>query len=206
MTFTKKIIPTEKTLREQIEQVEYKAPSRILGQTEYRRYPPFLIGFYQSIFWYDNTFVPTPEQFWSMYLKLFRNDIKDYELEGVRGRAMRSYPSLVRDYHFFILCRESSLLDKVTYSVIDDLNGVDLTLTYKDVLFKVHLYIDTVRSNYFRAIKNNRHKNLDMYDIDLPLQLIEENKVGNFYLYSQNSLNKLISLMDDIINKEVTNE
>lgn len=202
MIFTKKLLPTEQTLREAIEKIQYIAPSRILGQTEYRRYPPFLIGFYQSIFWLDNTLVPTPEQFWNMYYKLFRNDIKDYEVDGVRGRSMRSYPSLVRDYHFFILCKESKLLENVNYSVIDDLNGVDLSIKYKGNNFKIHLFVDTSRSNYFRTIKNNRHS-FDMYDIDLPLQLSVKNKVGDFYLYNNSHLEKLIILLDKILLKEV---
>lgn len=115
-------------------------------------------------------------------------------------RVKRSYPSLVRDYHFFLLAREFFGENNVSSSFEDDKNGIDCTITYKGEKFYIHLYVDSPQSRAFRKKKDNRH-NFNGHHLDIPIQLRWYNKYGDFYLYSECHCVYANALMNKILNE-----
>lgn len=126
------------------------------------------------------------------YAKLTRHPVSEL---GIRNRILRMYPSLVRDLHFYLLCHESGCFDKVSYSVLDDYNGYDLTVYRGGEKALVRLMADTSRSNYYNNRKYQRHT-LDANIIDLKIKIGSKEKCGVFYLYNASHLQLLIQHLD----------
>ncbi len=73
-------------------------------------------------------------------------------------------------------------------------------MKYKETLFMIHSYIGTSRGRFGRKIKNNRHNFTGAHlDIILDMSSPEVKKVGNFFLYSINEINRLKLAMDKLI-------
>jgi len=116
--------------------------------------------------------------------------------EGLEARIRRAYPSLVRDRHFEILLEEQGL-DVVYDKEKDVKEGVDHTVKYKGNTFFVHCFTDTRRGKYARKKKNSRHE-FEGKHIDLPLDFDDSatKKVGEFFLYSEKHVRRLIDKME----------
>lgn len=112
---------------------------------------------------------------------------------GIRARMLRAYPSLIRDFHFFLLCRESGLFEEVKYSVrIDYFEGYDLVVRYNGVYFYIKLYVSTYRGEYFKNAKHRRREyGGKARSIELTIDLNKRQKKGNFFLYDGEDVRKL---------------
>lgn len=175
----------------------YKSVKDEIG-AEKVQFPMINTVFYKYIFETDE--VPSPqlliELYFSFYKDLFVDngdkicfDGKDYNKESITGRILRTYPSLVRDFHFYLLLKESKLFEKVTYSLKSDINGKDIIITHDKKEYVISLYVDTIRSRYFKEIKDTYRHDYDSNEIRVPLNLSEAKKCGDFKLYFEKHMN-----------------
>jgi hypothetical protein len=121
---------------------------------------------------------------------------------GVEARIRRTYPSLVRDIHLAALFSEKgfeSAYDRDT----DVKSGVDHVFKYKGILFNVHSYVGTSRGLFGRAIKDNRHEFNGIHlELILNLDDPKTKKAGDFFLYSDNEINRLVIEVEKEISKK----
>lgn len=163
---------TTQKIEEQVKKMTYhgKGVERDLW-VENARLPSFVETFYSTVFALGR--LPEDEEFVQCYLKAhfvpvdeesykFKDESRGRQVfsrAGLRGRALRAYPSLVRDFHFVLLCQESDLFEAVTYSMNSDyFDGIDLFVKYKGKVYAVDLYANTNAAKRMREVKKDRHK------------------------------------------------
>lgn len=183
------------------------------SKVENSNIPYFSMAFFNYIF--QNDKIPNEEEFFDAYIEI--NEIKEdsgslmingepYSKEGVMNRMLRSYPSLIRDFHFYKTCQESKRFDKVQYSTkLDILEGVDLLIEHKKLKFCIAIYVETRRGLQFKKTKNEKRHDYAKCraQIELPIDLSTTSEkikmVSNFMLLS----NDYISELEDKINIHV---
>lgn len=166
---------------------------------ENTQFPSIIFSFYNIIF--NQNIVPTPQDLLKDYYDLYADQItlngnkvfyknNEFQKECLDARILRTYPSLVRDYHFYLMLVESKIFDKVIYSCKTDISGKDVLITHKDKQYEVSLFVETKRANFFKSIKNAyRHKYSN--EIQLPLDLNTAEKCGDFFVYSVYHIEKI---------------
>lgn len=108
------------------------------------------------------------------------NDIQYFTREGLEGRILRAYPSLIQDFHFFLICVESQKFDRVIYSTYLDIQkGIDLKILKDNKSYAVSLYVHTNRSKMYKQQKYKRHDYSGLKEICISLDLSEARKVGH---------------------------
>ena len=173
--------------------------------------PPLVTVFYNYVFL--NNALPTEAELMASYLEacfdrysatqlLPKKDYMPAERSvplplseaGVRARMLRAYPSLIRDFHFFLLCRESRLFEEVKYSVKTDyFRGYDLVVKYGGRYFFVKLYVATQRGEYYKNAKQGRRVYGNQANIiELTIDLNKKQKKGHFCLYDQDDVRTLL--------------
>lgn len=106
---------------------------------------------------------------------------------GLEHRFLRAYPSILRDFHFFLQARESSLFDEVAYSLTADVvDGVDIGLRVADHWTGACLRLDSRRSDEYNLIKKgqrhpNRARLCDVVEVTLKREACT--KAGDYWLY-----------------------
>ena len=160
---------------------------------ENTQFPPIIFAFYSFIFYKHK--IPTPEELIDNYFSINGKEITTYEnnviYRGIKykrnaliGRILRTYPSLIRDFHFYLLLVKENCFDKVIYSCKTDIEGKDIIIKHKGKEYQISLFVKTRRSNLFKNIKNKfRHKYSN--EIQIPLDLEHIEKTGDFFLYSK---------------------
>lgn len=160
--------------------------------------PMFARAFYAFIF--NENDIPTQEQFFDYYIQ-FNNDYfskanlgKDI-MDGLKARAYRTYPSLIRDVCFNKYVQEHISGYTATYSLdLDISEGIDLMLSSGDKHYAVNLYVDTRRAYAGRAKKQYRHIPFENVTyIEFPVVFEDSHKVGDFFMYGEREYNILIS-------------
>ncbi len=160
---------------------------------ENTQFPPIIFAFYAFVFYKQK--IPTPEELVDSYFSTNEKEIaickdsiifrgKEYKKKALIGRILRTYPSLIRDFHFYLLLVRENCFDKVIYSCKTDIEGKDIIVKHKGKEYQISLFVKTRRSNFFKDIKNKfRHKYSN--EIKIPLELENREKTGDFYLYSK---------------------
>ena len=121
---------------------------------------------------------------------------QEFEIEGIKERMNRTYPSLIRDLHFLYLLEKSKRFDQVDYSMERDYyNGLDIKLNYKGKSCFVSLFIDTTRGRYFKQKKTLRHNNEEIIEIVFSVEFNSLTKRGAIYLLND----KHIDILEDKI-------
>jgi hypothetical protein len=199
----KPITLTRCEIEKQVKEINYTGCGRKRDATlEATCLPPFILAFYSFIF--DEMKIPTEEELFSYYTKKFliTNDDDSYILntfygnvvlnkDALLGRMLRSYLSLVRDFHFYAVCTESKLFDKVIYSMNQDyFNGVDLLLVYNKKLFNIDMFIDTPNARTYRLKKQFRHIHTNIPKIELKVPILSKKDIS---LYSDSTLYELFN-------------
>ena len=183
---------------------------------EEARLPYMAPVFYKKIFFDD--LIPDEDLFFKSYVELFFNEYDDSNVQikkefqngfsgkvlptkGVRNRVLRTYPSLIRDFHFYLLCYESEFFDKVQYSLRTDVyDGIDLIVEKENFKFAVALFTNTKRAEEFKDKKYKRHNYENIEEIILTVDLKEsQNRAGKFILYDDAHLNELSTRILTII-------
>ena len=171
--------------------------------------PPMIRTFYELFF---AGYFPSAKTFLNAYLRSYFNPIDKENIQlkatgtilnkkGVIARVYRAYPSLVRDFHFYMLCSESKKFQTVQYSLNSDYKkGVDLTIKYKNVVFSIALLVDTKRGNSFKNKKYSRHNYNGLHEICVKINPFDEStRVGKYSLYNKHHLESMIKEMDSIV-------
>lgn len=203
---------TKQSLEKALRDIKYNGRGKPKDfRVENGRIPSIAKTFYQTIFHYG---LPTPEQLISMYFLKHKSDETEDTIQfkgsdqyfskvGVEGRIYRTYPSLIRDYHFFLSCQEMNRFDDVFYSFRRDQDGVDTVIKYKGQIFAIALFVDTPRSRSYKKKKYNRHKALDIPEICVMINPFDKSThVGDYALYQDYHLYNMVKEMESILNKE----
>lgn len=161
---------------------------------EKAQFPPINFVFYKFVF--ENDSIPSPQKVLDLYFELYSDKIKifdqsaemngeKYNLNALKARILRTYPSLLRDFHFYLMLKECHSFDKVTYSCAEDIKGTDITIVHKNKKYIVSLFTDTKRSWSFKRIKNIFRHRYGQNEIKVPIVLDEAYKCGDFMLYKE---------------------
>lgn len=167
---------------------EYKDENGV----EKAQFPPINFVFYKLVFEHDK--IPSPEKVLDLYFEMYTDKIKvvdenvvmggtSYNLNALKARILRTYPSLLRDFHFYLMLKECNSFDKVTYSCADDIKGTDITIVHKNKKYIVSLFTDTKRSWGFKKIKNIFRHKYGQNEIKVPMVLDKADECGDFMLY-----------------------
>ncbi len=205
----RKSILSSQKIEEVLKGIRYSGQKRTIhSNIENSNIPYFAHSFYYFI--YINDIIPNENQLIETY-KSINNIVQDEDFliienqkvnkNGVINRLLRSYPSLVRDFHFFKLCQESKKFDSVKYSLKKDVfEGTDLIIEQAGKIFCVSIFTKTKRAKYFKGIKNQkRHDYNQCYaQIELPIDLNSPSikRVSNFLLLSNEHIEELEKMMN----------
>ena len=158
-------------------------------KVEKAKLPPFALAFYYHLF--SQRSIPTERELFDRYVsfsgtaeeaEVVIEDVS-YPLEGLRARLLRTYPSLIRDFHFYLLLQESKHFDSVGYSLSKDYyNGLDLTVTHFDQTYHLSVFVQTARSTEFKKKKYTRHDYSGVKEIAIPLAFRSLKKLGQIYV------------------------
>lgn len=195
---------TCETLEQKLEEMKYTGEKRVVDdKVENLLLPPIALTFYSLI--YDMGNVPTEDLLIEEYLGqeeyfgylpdekievTYNGVVTVVSMDGLISRILRTYPSLIRDFHFYLMSSESGLFEAVKYSFIDDYkNKIDLKIKYKEEWHNVGLMLGSKRSIFYRFKKRFRHKPVDVIYIELDKK--DAHWVGDFMLYTRNHINEL---------------
>lgn len=121
-----------------------------------------------------------------------RKNGKKCSVEGLRGRMYRMYPSLLRDFMFFVLCSTSGAFDEVEYSLeLDWIYGYDLYITHQGERFGVALFTDTKRAHDFKNHKYGRRRDVVENTTEIVLTInpfSKDKQVGDYALYNMDDV------------------
>ena len=198
---------TLQNLESQIQQISYHGNGlKKFPEIENAQLPPFIQVFYYFIF--ENAKIPSVDEFFSTYTKWFGGITEDnkillnnclYNATGVKNRLFRTYPSLVRDFHFYVMLSESNRFDKVLYSLRADYQeGIDLKVITNNKEFCISILISTVRGEFFKLKKQFRHDYTNTKEIILKAHFNSLKRAGDVYLLTQNHLKKVLDEINDI--------
>lgn len=195
-----------KKIEEQISKMKYGGNNLIKDvDVETARLPSIAKIFYENIFLRK---IVSPEILYNKYLKehfiekdngcKLKNTNQIYKKEGIRARIYRAYPSLLREFHFYILCYNSKLFESVEYSFLTDVQeGVDLLITYKNVKFAISLYVNTSRSLKYKEKKYDRHDYSNLKEICITINPFDrKNYIGDFALYQDYHIEYMVEEME----------
>lgn len=204
---------TSKEVEQSIRSIRYQGQGLQKDEAvENAKLPSIAQTFYEHLFVYG---IPTPEQLIETYLRKYflltekhcklPNSSSLYSIEGVKARVYRTYPSLLRDFHFYLLCCESNLFEKVYYSLESDLReGIDLRVTYQGQHFAVALFVQTPRSKSYKQKKYFRHQPLNIPEICLEIDPFDkQNYVGDFALYQPSHVQLLLERIQSHLSNSV---
>lgn len=208
--YERKITWTSTLIEHQVASLAYSGENLLRdAEVEKAKLPPFALAFYKFLFFKGQ--IPTEQELWAQYLiahygvldetriQFFRKGAwRVYNADAVKARLLRSFPSLIRDFHFFVLCQESGRFQEVKYSLRDDyFNGVDLTVTYQNKTFRVAVMLNSERARQFKEQKYSRHAATSEQEVvmlfDLPRS--EQNK-GKIKLFSSQHIQQLITELE----------
>lgn len=174
-------------------------------EVEKAKLPPFALAFYKFIFFKGR--LPNEQELWSYYLGQHftvidaqyvqfsqKGTLKKYLTESVKARMLRSYPSLIRDFHFFVLCQESKQFERVSYSLRDDyFKGIDVTISYQNKLFRVSVMLNSERARAYKTQKYSRHKETPENEVLILFDLYKNSHAkGQIKLFSSQHVEELL--------------
>ena len=151
---------------------------------------PFMLSTFRKLI--RNEVPPTQQEF----IDKFKTEFPDTKSRGLTSRLKRAYLSYVREYHLGYLLRK--YFKRVIYDEEIDIAGVDYVIKYRGRKFNIHAYVDTAGGNYWREVKNGRHKFRGTH-LDLPMDLTTGKRCGKLILYTDDQILKLKDEMDRII-------
>ena len=204
--YLKKYDITVKEYEEQIKNIEYeKFYSRYRGLDKNNAVEnanlPYVVFVFYKFFFFCNK-IPDAEKLIDSYFKTYNHLFKKsgasviynnciYSKNALIARILRTYPRLIRDFHFYLSLVEDNTFDKVIYSYQRDINGTDILIVHNNAEYAVSLFVNTTRSTYFKKIKNERRHNYSENQIQFPLNLNNAKVCGDFRLYGAEYIEKL---------------
>jgi hypothetical protein len=174
-------------------------------KTENAQLPPFNLIFFRYVM--NCNAIPGSEKFIEECIRNYFEKLEEgyrikvsgfdnqtcFEYAALKGRIMRTYPSLIRDFYFYLVCLESKQFDEVKYSIYNDYyKGIDLKIVYKRTPYFVSIHVATRRGDSFKNLKYSRHRYDKKSEIVLRLDMSSMEKVGDIYLPRKESLKTLL--------------
>lgn len=209
MRETRDFTLTVKKLEEIIRSYPYTGEGRVKDPlVENTQFPPIALTFYSYIYEFDT--VPSPEILIDIYLSqdCFTEGLDgtcdvDYgttkatvNKEGLVARILRTYPSIVRDLHFYLMAVESQLFEGVWYSFDDDYHkGIDIKVMYNRKWYNIALMQNTRRSIFFRNKKKYRHSGENSDVITVELDQRKSSRCGDYNLYTAEDVKKVYKII-----------
>ena len=171
---------------------------------EKTQFPSVIFAFYNIVF--NHSKIPSPSELLDEYYSIYSSEIitnenfvtyknRVFNKQDLDARILRTYPSLVRDYHFYLLLVETGCFDKVIYSCKNDIAGKDLLVCHYGKEYVLSLFVKTRRSDFFKTIKNSFRHNYGKNEIQLPLDLNKATKCGDFFVYDNNDVEKVKTII-----------
>ena len=168
--------------------------------------PSFTMTFYRFILKEDR--IPTQAEFCVFFVEdeenkeLIKNNMaksryKDLDkvVEGLKARAARTYPSLIRDLAFSIKVKEAGY-ETFWNPEVDVSCKADMVIKIDDQLYGIAMYTNTRRGTMCRSRKlGETEMPPELTKIELPINLSEGEKVGDFLLYGEKHINDLKALI-----------
>lgn len=190
---------SRKEAENQIEKLPYSGVGLVKDEkVERAKLPPFALAFYYHLF--AQRRIPTEEELIDRYISfsgIVQKDkviieVEPYRLEGLRARILRTYPSLIRDFHFYLLLHESGRFEKVTYSLSRDYyRGLDLCVYLSGKAYHLSLFIKTKRSGAFKQKKATRHDFGGITEVQLELDFAHLKRVGEISLCTERHVDEV---------------
>lgn len=119
---------------------------------------------------------------------------RKYNYLGVCARLLRAYPSLIREFHLYLLCQESKKFKNVAYSLSKDFyDGLDLRIDTEKGTYYVSVFVNTARSIEHKKAKDLRHDYSHVKEIKLGVNLQDCDAAGNFLLCGQKHIDILLN-------------
>lgn len=179
--------------------------------------PPLMASyFFYYLYIYQK--LPSQTHFSEFYRGLnerwIRKNITESQQLGLEARLARFYASIMREFHFYHLVKESNAFEAVTYTLRHDIEyKIDVLMTKDHKHFGVQLRVDTNNSKRYadkKTNKNRGYKKIDAILIDFPFQLREgkvvKTKKDSFLFYNDFYIKKLIKIIDTKKDTAITNE
>lgn len=167
--------------------------------------PSFTMTFYRFIM--ENDKIPTQTEFCEYFVNSVPNKehitakskswaSSQSEIEtGLKARAARTYPSLIRDLAFSMMLKDSGY-DTFWNPEVDVDCKADMVINYNDTLYGIAMYTDTKLGNSNRARKlDETEMPSELTKIELPLNLSSGEKVGDFLMYGVRHKEKLLTML-----------
>ncbi len=160
--------------------------------------PMFVPPFYDYI--KSRGSIPSQDDYWLFYV----SENKDYlvslnlsreEKIGLRARVYRTYPSLVRDFHFGLYLKENNFFCFVFYNEILDIEyGIDLVIENEErTLIGLNLFTQTQAAQYARKVKEFRpKKSVNFACLEIPIDFKGSKTCGDFFLYSDREITSIV--------------
>jgi hypothetical protein len=126
-------------------------------------------------------------------------DGEEYKKVGVMARMLRTYPSLIRDFHFYSLLSESKKFESVRYSLAQDyFQGLDIEVVYRGKPFFISVFVETRRASTFKKKKYSRHDYDGIPEISLGLAFSSLKKLGSIYVCQAEHVDQVIDKIEKL--------
>ncbi len=204
---TKELKLSSAQLEEAVKYYEYKGEKRVVDeQVENMLLPPIALVFYAIL--HDDENVPSPDNLLKEYFKQpFFSFVSEDKVkvsygdctalcdsESITARVLRTYPSLLRDLHFYLLANESNYFDAVRYSFKNDYEGkIDIQILHNNKWYNVGLLLNSRRSLFYKIKKQFRHKQTNVLYVELDKN--DCKMCGDYMLYTQQHIEKLLKMI-----------
>lgn len=172
--------------------------------------PSFVAYFYEYI--RNKKEIPTQKEYITYYWLENERWIFDHlnqeQRKGLYGRLCRFYPSMLRDFHFYHLLRESNEYEKVYYNLKCDLEcKADILVKKNGNWYGLQLRTKTRNSDYFYEKKKSRNvKGLNALLVDVPIDLQKAKEIrtrkNSLKLYGINELQYIRNIIENIEEKK----
>ncbi len=200
---TKELTLSSAQIENKVKHYEYKGEKRVVdNQVENMLLPPIALVFYGLLYVYDD--VPSPDDLLDEYFRqpyfayipdnkvevTYNDCVELCNIESVTARVLRTYPSLLRDLHFYILAKESNCFDAVRYSFKKDYEEkIDVQIMHKGKWHNVGLLLNSKRSLWYKFKKQFRHKPTDVLYVEL--DKTDCKMCGDYMLYTEKHIQQL---------------
>lgn len=169
---------------------------------EKTQFPSIIFAFYNIVF--SQNKIPHPADLLSEYYTINSGELlvdgdkvsyhgTSFNKMDLDARILRTYPSLIRDHHFFLMLTSEGCFDRVIYSCKNDIAGKDIVIQHKSKEYIISLFVQTKRSTFFKRIKNVFRHVYQSKEIPLPLNLDTASRCGDFYVYSDEDIARVKS-------------
>ena len=194
--------PTQKEIEDQVRlfSLRFNWKEKV---DEREWFPSFVDVFYPYII--QNQHMINQEQFLRLYKSTYKETIEkkcqtETALLFADGRILRTYPSLVRDIHFYKYL--INLGEKAIYNLeLDKRRGIDILLERESGYYGLCLYTDTEDGRKNRDKKllwRESREFVNVTYIDFPVPFLGECNFGRFWLYGDNEYNKVSAIINNI--------